>query len=49
MGIEATVQVAGDLTAWRDAAVRFRASEKRRADVEDEEWHQRYGLWYRHP
>ena len=29
-----------------DASVRFAASERRRADIENEEWHHRYGLWY---
>ena len=32
-----------------DANVRFTASERRRAEIENEEWHQRYGLWYGRP
>jgi len=29
-----------------DTYVRFSVSEQRRTDIENEEWHSRYGLWY---
>ena len=32
-----------------DTAVRSLAEEQRQADIADEEWHQRYGLWSGRP
>ena len=37
------------LTAIRATYIRFTTVEQRRADVEEEEWQQRFGSWYRRP
>ena len=36
----------GVIAYLRETAKRFAASEKRRSEIENDEWHQRYGLWY---